>query len=87
MYVQTRGPLSKTPIQMAFDVAGLEGVLTMERGGGGFGFVDSLSHHPSIPPFICFVVRSSPRELGGSLARAPPKTVENCIMHVVGGSW
>lgn len=58
MYVQTRGPLSKTPIQMAFDVAGLEGVLMMERGGGGFGFVDSLSHHRSIP--LLFVLSSAP---------------------------
>lgn len=58
MYVQTRGPLSKTPIQMAFDVAGLEGVLMMERGGGVFGFVDSLSHHRSIP--LSFVLSSAP---------------------------
>lgn len=68
----------KTPIQMAFDVAGLEGVLMTERGGVGFGFVDSLSHHPSIP--LVFVLSFAP--LCGSLGAVGGGEV----MHVVGGS-
>lgn len=40
----------KRPVQVAFDVAGLEGVSMVGGGGrGSFGFVDSLSHHLSRP--------------------------------------